>query len=84
MVARWMSGEMARALLLAARRKVFPVRHLPEPEAPWWKEQGLGIMYQIEHRPGIEWDRDYEEFNRSMMDDQGNLRFNGPFCRIAE
>jgi alpha-L-fucosidase len=50
----------------------------------WWQRPGLGIMYQIEYRPGWEWERDYIEFNKSMMDEQGRLKFNGPFCRIED
>lgn len=50
----------------------------------WWQKPGLGLMYQIEYRPGWEWDRDYTEFNAAMRDESGAFRFNGPFCRIAQ
>nr|MDO8119144.1 alpha-L-fucosidase [Candidatus Sigynarchaeota archaeon] len=41
-------------------------------------------MYQIEARPGWEWNRNYDKFNASMMDKERKLRFNGPFCKIDE
>ncbi|MFX1299192.1 MAG: alpha-L-fucosidase [Promethearchaeota archaeon] len=50
----------------------------------WWEKPGLGIMYQIEARPGWLWNRNYEKFNASMMDANGNLKFNGPFCKMKE
>lgn len=50
----------------------------------WWEKPGLGVMYQLEFRPGMDWDRDFVEFNRSMMDEDGNFHFNGPFARVDE
>ena len=50
----------------------------------WWQKPGLGIQYQIEHRPGWRWNRNYDKFNASMRDAKGNFKFNGPFCRIKE
>ncbi len=50
----------------------------------WWEKPGLGIMYQIEARPGWIWDRDFDKFNASMKDEKGNFRFNGPFCKIKD
>ncbi len=50
----------------------------------WWMKPGLGIMYQIEARPGWLWNRNYEKFNASMMNDEGNLKFNGPFCKMKK
>jgi alpha-L-fucosidase len=50
----------------------------------WWQRPGLGIMYQIETRPGWKWDRDYVEFNKTMTDEKGSIKFNGPFCNIKE
>lgn len=50
----------------------------------WWEKAGIGVMYQIEKRPDVAWDRDYLEFNKSMMDEKGNLKFNGPFCKIED
>lgn len=52
--------------------------------AKWWACPGIGVMYQIEYRPGMDWDRNYDDFNRSMKDERGNLKFNGPFCRVEE
>lgn len=52
------------------------------PDGPdqrkWWQKAGIGVQYQIEKRPNVGWDRDYVEFNKSMMDEKGNLIFNGP------
>jgi alpha-L-fucosidase len=50
----------------------------------WWQRPGLGIMYQIETRPGWKWDRDYIQFNKSMMNENRAIKFNGPFCNIKE
>jgi len=32
----------------------------------------------------MDWERDYRQFNRSMMDDEGNLAFNGPLCQVED
>lgn len=53
-------------------------------ERQWWEKPGFGVMYQLEFRPGMDWDRDFVEFNRSMMDADGNLDFNGPFAQVDE
>jgi len=50
----------------------------------WWKKPGFSIMYQIEARPGWLWNRNYDKFNVSMMDDEGKLKFNGPFCKMKK
>jgi len=50
----------------------------------WWQKPGFGIMYQIEARPGWLWNRNYEKFNASIMDNKGQLKFNGPFCEMRE
>ncbi|MFW9824064.1 MAG: alpha-L-fucosidase [Candidatus Thorarchaeota archaeon] len=50
----------------------------------WWEKPGFGIMYQIEARPGWIWNRNFDKFNTSMMDKDGNLNFNGPFCKMEE
>lgn len=50
----------------------------------WWEKPGLGIMYQIEARPGWQWERDWDKFNASMKNKNGNLNFNGPFCRMKD
>ncbi len=50
----------------------------------WWQKPGFGIMYQIEARPGWFWNRNYDKFNASMMDENGNLQFNGPFCKMKK
>ena len=50
----------------------------------WWEKPGFGIMYQIEIRPGWIWNRNYDKFNASMKDENGNLRFNGPFCKMRK
>ena len=63
-------------------RLMFPVEKKPVVNAKWWQRPGLGIMYQIEYRPGMEWQRDFAEFNKKMMDSSGNLKFNGPFCKV--
>lgn len=63
---------------------VVPPRYEDDPERPWWRRPGLGIMYQIETRPGIDWGRDYVEFNRQMTGADGKLAFDGPLCRPEE
>jgi len=83
-VAAWMAREFSAAFANIARRLAFPVKPAYTPADPWWKKPGLGIMYQIEFRPGMDWDRDYEKFNPSMTDENGAFKFNGPFCKIAD
>lgn len=82
--AGWVATEILQALARTVWRLILPAPYPSGPDEPWYRKPGLGIMYQIEYRPGMDWDRDYEEFNRSMMDDEGKLDFNGPFCRIDE
>ncbi|MFW9942704.1 MAG: alpha-L-fucosidase [Candidatus Thorarchaeota archaeon] len=53
-------------------------------EKEWWEKPGLGIMYQIEARPGWIWNRNYDKFNASMRDENGKFRFNGPFCKMKK
>ncbi|MGD0856508.1 MAG: alpha-L-fucosidase [Dehalococcoidia bacterium] len=50
----------------------------------WWQKPGVSVQYQIEKRPNVGWDRDYVEFNKSITDENGNLKFNGPFCKIDD
>jgi hypothetical protein len=50
----------------------------------WWQRPGTSVQYQIEKRPNVGWDRDYVEFNKSITDENGNLKFNGPFCKIDD
>jgi alpha-L-fucosidase len=50
----------------------------------WWKKPGFSIQYQIEARPGWLWNRNYDKFNASMMDEDGNINFNGPFCKMKK
>ena len=83
-VAAWMAREFSSAFAQVSRRLVFPARPAFDPGDPWWKKPGLGIMYQVEFRPGMDWDRDYAKFNPSLTDEQGKFKFNGPFCRIAD
>jgi len=83
-VIKWMAPEFAVAFARIIRRLIFPARPSFSPSDPWSKKPGLGIMYQIEYRPGMDWDRDYEKFNPSMMDERGKFKFNGPFCKIED
>ena len=50
----------------------------------WWEKPGFGIMYQIEVRPGWVWNRNYDKFNASMLDENGNFKFDGPFCKMKK
>ena len=80
---REMGPDILKGLGLLARCFVSPV----EPRAPgdaWWQRPGIGIQFQIEFRPGWDWDRDFNEFNRSMMDEDGRLAFNGPYPKVDE
>jgi len=81
---KWMAKEFSAAFANIFKRLLFPARHDFGPGDPWWKKPGLGVMYQIEYRPGMDWDRDFEQFNASMKDEQGKFRFNGPFCKIPD
>jgi alpha-L-fucosidase len=75
---RWLWLGAFAALQGSSKRPTVPANR------SWWQRPGLSVMYQIETRPGWNWDRDYEAFNKSLMDAQGNLQFNGPFCNIEE
>jgi hypothetical protein len=72
-------GRMA-ALSLSGKQQ----RPAGPDQRKWWQKSGFCVQYQIEKRPDLGWDRDYVEFNRSLMDEQGNLRFNGPYCRVED
>jgi len=50
----------------------------------WWEGAGLGLMYQIEARPGWRWQRNFDRFNASLKAPDGSLRFDGPFVRPRE
>lgn len=41
-------------------------------------------MYQIEARPEWRWMRNFDEFNASRKDENGNFNFNGPLCQMKE
>jgi hypothetical protein len=79
---------LATVLRLSMRAATLPVRPMRavanDADTPWWKKPGLAIMYQIESRPGWGWDRDYDAFNASLIDSDGNFSFKGRPCRIDE
>lgn len=79
-LAAWIP-ELTRGTCVFATRMLFPARR--PPAGAWWERPGWGVMYQVEYRPGWEWDRDYGEFNPSMLDERGRFEFNGPYCRPA-
>ena len=78
------AADIALHAVVTAKDLLFPPRYDPDPGRPWWKRPGLGIMYQIEYRPGTDWGRDFREYNRSMTGPDGRLAFDGPFCRPEE
>jgi hypothetical protein len=62
-----------------------PRRRAASPGGPraWWQKPGLSVMYQIESRPGYEWNRDYTAFNKTLTDPAtGKFKFDGPLCQI--
>ena len=63
---------------------IFPAVRKPAENQRWWKKPGLAVMYQIEFRPGWEWQRDWPEFNKSMSDEKGGFKFNGPYPKTDE
>lgn len=83
-VAKRMSREALELTGGVAHRIVSPVRHQGGTGRPWWLRPGIGVQYQIEYRPGMDWERDYRRFNSRMMDDEGNLAFDGPQCRVED
>jgi hypothetical protein len=82
-VAARISREAA-GFISVALKALSPARHDRSADRTWWRRPGVGIQYQIEYRPGMDWERDYSRFNRSMMDDEGRLAFNGPFCQVED
>ena len=83
-VAGQMTPEIIQGIGKISWRLAFPVDRKLQPGRQWWQRPGVGIMYQIEYRPGMDWERDFTEFNKSMMDEHGRLNFNGPFCKIEK
>lgn len=65
-------------------RLMFPARRKPVHNAAWWQKPGLAVQYQIEYRPGWDWQRDWPVFNRQMSDADGNFKFNGPYPKVDE
>jgi alpha-L-fucosidase len=57
-----------------------------DPERPrqWWEKPGLGLMFQIEARPGWRWQRNFDRFNDSLKGPDGSLQFPGPHPRVEE
>jgi len=82
-LARGIAPEVIKGFAQVLKSHISPVVPTARGDA-WWQRPGLGIMYQIECRPGWRWNRDFDEFNRSMMDEEGRLAFNGPFCNVEE
>ena len=78
------TADIARHSGQIARNYILPPAYEAGAGRPWWRRPGLGIMYQIETRPGTDWGRDYEEFNRSMTGADGKIAFDGPLCRPEE
>ena len=83
-VVKELSEEVLVSIPRIFARMMFPAQKKLVENAKWWQNPGLSIQYQIEFRPGLEWQRDWPEFNRRMMDESGNLKFNGPFPKVAE
>ena len=82
-MARSVPREVASGLAHLVRGLIKPAwKSSPGPE--WWRRPGLGVMYQVEYRPGMDWDRDFNEFNRWMTGEDGRLEFNGPFCQVSD
>lgn len=50
----------------------------------WWEKPGLGLMFQIEARPGWSWQRNFDRFNASLKGPDGTLQFNGPSPRMRD
>jgi len=78
-------ASFLRHIVLAVRAAV---RRVPRSgstasERNWAQRPGLGVMYQIETRPGWKWDRDYVAFNRSLQDHDGAFAFDGPLCDMS-
>jgi hypothetical protein len=76
--------EVCTAVPQIFMRMLFPAERKPAENSKWWQKPGLAVQYQIEFRPGWEWQRDWVEFNRSMTDENGNFKFNGPYPKIEE
>jgi hypothetical protein len=51
---------------------------------PWWQRPGIGVMYQIEARPGWSWQRNFDRFNAALRAPDGGLCFDGPKARCRE
>jgi alpha-L-fucosidase len=71
-------------LLLRSKFNSFKLHRTVQVPMTWWEKPGISVMYQIEFRPGWEWDRDYAKFNASMAGSDGKLKFDGPRCRIED
>lgn len=83
-VAMSLGAEVCISLPRVFARMAFPAQKKRIDNPKWWQRPGLGVQYQIEYRPGLEWQRDWIEFNRSMSNPDGSIKFNGPFPKINE
>jgi alpha-L-fucosidase len=50
----------------------------------WWQRPGLGVAYSVESRPGWAWNRNYNKYNKIMMDEDGGLQSVGPYCKVEQ
>jgi len=75
---RWLGMIVHTLLFVRGKRRGVPQNR------KWSEKPGVSVMYQIETRPGWEWDRNFVEFNKSMSDEKGNIKFNGPYCKIRD
>jgi len=84
--------EGAAAWSPSLRRGTWHLRHAhafsrldAPPAETWWERPGWGNhVSRSNTAPAGKWDRDYEEFNPSMLDEGGEFKFNGPYCRAGE
>jgi alpha-L-fucosidase len=56
----------------------------PTVERGWWQRPGIGVSYTVESRPGWAWNRNYKKYNKSLMDENGGLKFEGPYLKVEQ
>jgi alpha-L-fucosidase len=53
-------------------------------EQKWWQRPGIGISYTVEYLPGWSWNRNFKKYNKSLMNANGGLKFEGPYCKVGQ
>ena len=82
--ARLQKANSRRANRVVQERLFGDAANDPLRTRTWWEKPGLGLMFQIEARPGWQWQRNFDRFNAELTGPDGKLVFDGPTPRMQE